>query len=110
MGIEMFGSCACFDYSFDGPEFFTDRIVKARKAHVCGECGSEIEIGQRHEYVVGKWNGDFSTHRTCLTCVAVRDSLMSCGFAYGQVWEDLRNWFEGQGIETEDDDGESWLL
>jgi len=104
-------SCICQDYDGDGPEFFTTRIVKARKVHRCGECREEVSVGQLHEYVVGKWEGDFGTHRTCLPCKNVRDSLMQCGFAFGRVWDDVRNWFEDQGIDTDDEEtDESWLL
>lgn len=102
-------SCACFYDGEYAPEFFNERIVTARKAHRCGECGEEIKPGQRYEYVRGCWEGDFSTHKTCLPCRNVRDSLMKCGFIYGRVWEDVREWLDMQGIDPYDDDGQSWL-
>jgi len=104
-------SCICNDYDHDGPEFANERIVKAREAHKCCECRKEIEPGQRYEYVSGKWDGYFMTFKTCLACKHTRDSLMSCGWVYGRLWEDVRDWFESQGIKTDDEDtDESWLL
>ena len=82
----MFGSCICLDV--DGiNDFFSERIVTAAKTHVCGECREDIPRGVKYERASGKCDGDFWTVKTCLACKNVRDSLFTCGFQYGSLWE-----------------------
>jgi hypothetical protein len=71
-------------------EFWDSKIVKARKPHKCYECRREIPVGAQYEYVAGKYDGDFFTHKTCLVCAEIRDSF-SCGggVQYGSLWEDM---------------------
>jgi hypothetical protein len=69
-------------------------MVTARKEYKCGECDDVIKKGDVYEYVKGLWEGYWETHRTCKTCVAIRDDLFHCGFAYGTLWEELREHFE----------------
>lgn len=43
---------SCFCVYIDGreyPEFYTEKKVKARKSHKCGECGKEIKLGEIYE-------------------------------------------------------------
>lgn len=84
--------CIGMDYGdYEQPEFYQANTVKARKPHKCGECNREIPKGALCESVAGKWDGDFSTHRTCMDCVNIRDGL-SCGmgFMFGELWNDIR--------------------
>lgn len=76
---------------YDGPEFWDCKTVTARKDYTCRECKRPIPKGTNHERVVGKWEGDFSTIRTCLDCADIRDGL-TCGngFLYGALWSDIR--------------------
>ena len=64
--------CACFDPVSDmgdgSCEFYSVKIVKARKKHKCYECGHIIEIGESYEYATGKWDGDFDVFKTCDDC------------------------------------------
>jgi len=101
-------SCVCSVY--DGPpaEFVSETFVKAAKTHRCCECGDEIKKGERHQVVKGKWDGDFSQFRTCVTCVNVRKSLLNCDVCYGTLWEDIRNALEYEEGADPDDDYE-WL-
>lgn len=63
--------CSC-DYDYDPPEFFIFREKKARKVHRCCECGAEIQIGEQYERIAGKWDGEISVFKTCLTCSRIR--------------------------------------
>lgn len=51
----------------------------ARKRHRCCECDAPIEVGERHLYVRGKWDGRFSQYRQHLlceqACELIRDEL-----------------------------------
>lgn len=88
--------CDCsIDYDIASPEFSSSRIVKARQKHRCCECHENISVGKKYEYVSGCWEGEFSTFKTCLRCVALRDKHCSGGFIYGGLFEQLRecmNW------------------
>jgi len=95
-------NCACvYVGENDGPQFFSEKTVKARKAHICGECRCEIKAGQEYEHVSGLWE-DFERQKTCLDCVAIRDSLFCDGFSYGFVFEDLREAIR-DGLEISED-------
>jgi len=77
-----------------GVDFFESKIVKAAKPHKCCECGDEIPVGTKHEYAKGRWEGDWSTFRSCLSCVEIRDHF-ACGngWLYECVWEDIEQNF-----------------
>lgn len=99
--------CICLDNE-NGPEFYRNKTVKARKTHVCCECGKPIQVGDRHEIAVGKWDGTFDQFRTCCFCSKICDLLFSCGHSYGQMYEnlyeqfgdDMKYMFEGYDIEN----------
>lgn len=79
-------SCVC-SMDYEGPSVSSVKIVRGRKAYRCCECGETIEKGERHESYAGCWEGEWTTHRTCLGCKAIRDDLCSCGFVFGQLRE-----------------------
>lgn len=76
-----------------GPGFSRVELRRAAKPWRCYECNVEIAIGQRYEYVVGKWDGLVSWVRTCLVCVEIRDHFACDGFTYGALWRDLEENF-----------------
>lgn len=86
-------SCSIDPAGYDGPEFITTRVVRARKAHVCIECDETIQPGEPYEVVRGVWEGEWSRFKTCLVCVRIREDFFPRGFLYGglstQLWECL---------------------
>jgi len=97
----MYDACVCVD-DYDGPSFSTDKVVKARKVHVCGECGKQINPGDKYEYVWGIWDGEQEIHKTCYVCYCIREDLFHCGWVYGQIWEHLQEaWFDACKTEAE---------
>ena len=73
-----------------GPEFLDVRVRKTRKLRRCCECLCEIGVGERYEYVRGKWEGDWDTFRTCLTCARIRrDYGCSFGGLREELWDAL---------------------
>lgn len=78
-------SCDC-----EGPEFCTESVRRANKPHTCCECKGEIKVGEQHEHVAGKWDGEFSTFRTCERCADLRSSYSGMGYCstYGSLWAD----------------------
>jgi hypothetical protein len=67
--------CYC-DYS--SPDFYSVKnVLSARKAHRCLECKGKIDAGEKYERVAGKWDGNFSTAKTCAHCVELRDYVLA---------------------------------
>lgn len=83
--------CVLSGEDADPAEFSNREIVKARKEHVCCECGGVIPKGSRYERTAGKWDGEFAAYSTCELCVEVRMHF-SCDGSYliGETWERLR--------------------
>lgn len=104
----MYDACVCVEYVGDFPEFFSPKMVTARKDHVCCECGDAIKKGEKHEYVVGKWEGEFDYFRTCQTCKNIREDLFQCGWTYGNMWEDIREAF-ADALSIDEEDDFEWL-
>jgi hypothetical protein len=90
----MSATCCPLSSNDDDPaSFYETRKPRARKEHRCGECREVIRPGDLHEYVVGLWDGHFDSHRTCLSCVEIRDHFQCNGWLFGQLWEDLESNF-----------------
>ena len=90
----MFDSCSCScDYDGESPEFYNEKIVKANKEHICGECKKKIKKGEKYEIIAGKWEGDFLTHKQCLMCSQIRDDFKICS-CFGDLWQDLKDCWE----------------
>ena len=83
-------SCDCSRSDFEGPELVTAIVRRARVMHVCCECRQTIEPGQKYEYVRGLWDGSWSTHKTCISCKAIRDHYCCRGYIYGELSEVIR--------------------
>ncbi len=62
--------CSC-DYG-DAPAFYRACRPRARKQHVCEECGGPIRPGEKYERVSGKWDSYVDTFLTCARCVDLR--------------------------------------
>lgn len=88
--------CQCFDVGYaEFGHVLKDKIVKAQKSHVCGECRKTIELGECYRYEVIVCDGHFSTYKTCLDCDSARENLV-CSYYYGQLWDLIE---EGLGYE-----------
>lgn len=49
-------------------QLLSDRIVKAKKQHVCDHCGGAIEAGERYRSIAQIWEGDFGVFRAHCDC------------------------------------------
>ena len=58
-------------------EFYTEKMVKARKQHRCHICGCEISIGEVYSRESGKYDGAFFDRCTCGDCYNHRDEYCS---------------------------------
>ena len=90
-------SCSC-DIR-DLPSISWDSSPVARKRHVCGECGSVIDSGERYWLTKGVWDGEFSSHKMCSTCKSVYDEALydlEC-ICFGELWETVGVEYEAAG-------------
>ena len=76
---------------------------KARRPHACCECPRPIQPGDRYERVKGNWDGAWSTYRTCLPCVALRERWSADGWVYGELHQVLEQ------IGDDDEEAAAWL-
>jgi hypothetical protein len=91
--------CICVDTDYvEDTTILKTKIVTSRKSYQCGECRCGISPGQKYEYVAGKCDGIFFVHRTCVPCAEVRDRLLTCGYIFEAVWDDINNALELIGI------------
>lgn len=69
-------------------------VVKAAKNYACTECSETILKGTKYERVKGLWDGSWSSYKTCLSCVEIRDHFAcESGWLYGEVWPQLEESF-----------------
>jgi len=98
------GNCACvYVGNYDGPDFTFSRKRKAKKEHVCCECGEKILPGSTYEYTVGRWEAGFRVYKTCLDCISMIASFFCDGFGYTTIWEDLAEHIDAMGGEISSD-------
>ena len=87
------GDCGvCIGYDGDGeyPEFSEIRTPKAKRVHKCTECDRDILPGERYQYYIGKFDGDFCTEKTCSQCAEIR-AAFSCEEwpMFGELWNEI---------------------
>jgi hypothetical protein len=98
----MAGTCNVSLGEYDGDEaaVYHESIVKARKAHVCFECGDQIPVGAKYERVSGLWDA-WATYRFCLPCAEIGREFSVNGRQFGYIWEGMRdNWDEGANLQA----------
>ena len=80
--------CYC---NYDRPKVYVATIPRARKQHVCDECGRKIEPKERYERVFGVW--DYASNfLTCDRCMTLRqwvtNNVPCFCWAHGNMLED----------------------
>ncbi len=77
----------------ESPSICNESYPKARKKHICCECGSLIAVGEKYQKITGLWD-DFQTFKTCSFCADMREEARDSpylnydeGIPFGQLWE-----------------------
>lgn len=83
----MFISCDCSTETFDPPTVYDAKVVTARKTHTCSECRRAIQKKETYERTKGCWDGKWSTFKTCLGCLRIRQHLSPEGWDHGGLVE-----------------------
>ena len=65
----------------------------AAKNHRCCECDEVIAKGVKHELYKAMFDYTWSSFRTCLSCVEIRDHFACDGWVFEQVWSDIEENF-----------------
>ena len=77
-------------------EFYTSRIRKAKKTHICEMCGEKIHAGERYSCESGKYEGSLFTRKLHLDCRNVMNGFceeVNNEFCYDEItdwWQDSR--------------------
>ena len=90
----MFESCICI-YPDEICNLLSRTRPKARKEHKCIECGCIISIGEIYEKDATIYEHNFTTYRTCLLCIKIRENLFQCNWYYGNMWQDIHEIYCG---------------
>jgi hypothetical protein len=99
--------CSTVDVSVDDYCTVLSKITpKARKQHKCHECRRIINIGERYEKVTEVFEGEISTHKTCTSCLSIREVFFSDGYYFGQIIEAM----EEHVFECDGDISEKQIL
>lgn len=80
--------CLEADYENDNA-FFVERMVTARKEHICCECRSPILPGNRFECAKGK-DDSFWVAKTCADCAEIRKAFFCGSWVYGYMFSQIR--------------------
>jgi len=62
-------NCSC---DGDFPSILEETFPKARKKHICCECGSDIDPGEIYQKIKGLWEDEWLTFKTCMICYNIR--------------------------------------
>lgn len=75
----------------DGPDFFSDRRLKARKMHRCDECKRAIMAGETYNNYFSVHEGASYTHKMCAHCeIGAAWLVKNCGgYVFGEIRDDL---------------------
>jgi len=79
-------SCYC---DYDPPRVYRASRPLARRHHRCSECGRAIPPGERYERVEALWDGPWSTVKTCVWCLGLRDIIESRAPCFCWLHHDL---------------------
>lgn len=92
MTAVLMDACICIE-----PDEFCQLLRKnsptARRPHVCCECGETIEPGQVYLDEVTVCDGGIKTWKTCRLCWNIRKDMFTCGWYYGEIWDEIHNTF-----------------
>ena len=82
-------TCVRYNNDDEKASVFEERIVRARKEHICCECNEPIKPGETYEYYRGLYDGYWSVYRTCAICKLIANEFFPHGYRFELLAEDL---------------------
>ena len=78
------------DCGYDLPTIYKDKMVVARKDHICYECRKPIPKKTLYENHSGLWHNQWRRYKICIECADLHRKVASmsddnCGAAFGEV-------------------------
>jgi hypothetical protein len=85
-------SIGCYD---PDPEFYKEKVVKARKTHRCCECRRDIIKGETYKTISGKWDGMILMYKMCSDCKSLIENFFG-RWTFEHIWEDMQEMISEQ--------------
>lgn len=82
-------SCNCSVEVDEYPDIYSIKLRKARKPHICCECGCNIKIGKTYEYTTMLTEGEWLEFKTCAPCISIRKRYCPDGWYFGFLNEHI---------------------
>ena len=80
----------CLSMDYEGRnEFYSEKVVVARKPHTCCECGDVIAVRVQYERASGKNDGDIFSVCTCLPCSEIRKAFCCGSWEFESLWSSI---------------------
>lgn len=80
-------------------EFYDEKIARARKAHVCTECGAPIAAGDEYQRRSYRFEKEFSVDHVCLVCREIAGEFEH-RLIGSLLWENFRvEWDNGARLQ-----------
>lgn len=90
--------CYC---DYEPADVYKTKRRMARTAHRCDECNKEISPGEIYEHAAMSYDGYWSTYRTCVHCLSIRDLMEAscCCFcwAHSNMLDDVKEELDHNG-------------
>lgn len=79
-----------FDGDFGGQwdKVLSDKMVVARKAHVCAHCDGPVSVGERHRSRSERVDGDLMSWRWCAACCDLMARISDGDFDAEDLYEE----------------------
>lgn len=84
----------------DPVQFYDWKMVRARKPHICTECGGAISVGEEHKRISYRFDGKFHTDRLCPPCHEAAGEFEH-SLVGGMLWESFAEaWDNGAHVQA----------
>lgn len=94
--------CAGQAPNYEPAQVCAEKIPKARKPHLCCECAGTIEPGDHYHVFTILYDDRWNRWTMCRRCKAIGNEYLPCGYALGDMWNELAYCLMEDG-ETEHD-------
>lgn len=99
--------CSLDTYDYDASAIYFDKLVIARKSHVCCECKRTIQAGEQYENVRAMYETVWGTYKTCLGCYRLRQAFCPRGWLFGDLAYQIEECIGFNYLEDIGDDDEN---